>query len=93
MVRSATPGKAAGAFALGLSTAGSYRSLFVPRPYRRFRPSGLPALRGIEENKVKIGVSDLRIAAMVLEQNAILVTRNVRDFRKVPGLRMEDWSK
>ncbi len=47
----------------------------------------------LKKNKLKIGTNDLRIAATVLERNAILVTRNVSDFQQVPGLTIEDWSK
>jgi tRNA(fMet)-specific endonuclease VapC len=36
--------------------------------------------------KVNIGRTDLRIAATVLEYGATLVTRNSRDFKRVPGL-------
>lgn len=43
--------------------------------------------------KINIGKFNLRIAAVVLEQKAILVTRNQVDFGKVPGLIIEDWSK
>lgn len=43
---------------------------------------------------LKLGVkkTDLRIAAITLEHAGILVTRNLRDFRRVPGLVIEDWS-
>jgi tRNA(fMet)-specific endonuclease VapC len=34
---------------------------------------------------------DLRIAAIVLEHTGVVATRNVRDFRRVPGLLIEDW--
>ncbi len=35
---------------------------------------------------------DLRIAAIVLELAATLVSRNLRDFRRVPNLVVEDWA-
>jgi tRNA(fMet)-specific endonuclease VapC len=42
--------------------------------------------------KLRIGTQDLKIAAIVLSQNAILVTRNYRDFEKIPQLRMTNWA-
>lgn len=38
-----------------------------------------------------IGPMDLLIAATALEQGAVLVTHNVKEFRRVSGLRLEDW--
>ena len=43
--------------------------------------------------KLNVGKNDLRIAAIVLEADGILVTRNKRDFERVPELRIEDWSQ
>jgi tRNA(fMet)-specific endonuclease VapC len=41
----------------------------------------------------KVGRMDLRIAATALEHNAVVVTRNIRDFKRIPGLQIEDWSQ
>jgi tRNA(fMet)-specific endonuclease VapC len=38
----------------------------------------------------RIGKDDLRIAAIVLEDDDTLVTRNAKDFQEIPGLRIED---
>ncbi len=40
----------------------------------------------------RLGTMDLKIAAIVLANNATLITRNNRDFGKIAGLRIEDWT-
>jgi tRNA(fMet)-specific endonuclease VapC len=47
---------------------------------------------GLEANGEPMGNMDLMIAAQALAVGAILVT-NDRVFRRVKGLRIEDWSK
>ena len=46
----------------------------------------------LRRQKVRIGTLDLRIASIALANGAKLLSRNLRDFRKVPGLDIEDWT-
>ena len=39
----------------------------------------------------RVGTMDLRIAAIALSLNASVLTRNLVDFTKVPGLKVENW--
>lgn len=43
--------------------------------------------------KVRIGSADLKIACIALVQSVLLLSANLRDFRQVPGLRVENWLK
>jgi tRNA(fMet)-specific endonuclease VapC len=46
----------------------------------------------LERRGQPIGPLDLQIAAHALSLNAILVTNNEREFRKVAGLTVENWA-
>ena len=43
--------------------------------------------------RLKVGKMDLQIAATALHYGGTVVTRNMRDFKAIPGLISEDWSK
>ena len=42
--------------------------------------------------KLNVGKMDLRIAAIALEAGATVITRNLRDFQRVPELACENWA-
>lgn len=49
------------------------------------------AFDSLTKQRVRIGTNDLKIAAITLAHDATLLTRNSRDFAKVPGLKFENW--
>lgn len=57
-----------------------------------FTATAIDIYHGLVKQKIRIGSQDLRIAAIALSVNGILVTRNQRDFAKVPNLVIQDWS-
>jgi tRNA(fMet)-specific endonuclease VapC len=45
----------------------------------------------LEKQGALIGPYDLLIVSIALANNVTLVTHNTHEFRRVPGLQMEDW--
>jgi tRNA(fMet)-specific endonuclease VapC len=47
----------------------------------------------LEKEGSIIGSNDLFIASIALANNGILITHNTKEFKRVPGLYIEDWVK
>lgn len=61
-------------------------------PVLPFDASALDQFTRLKQRRVRIGTSDLRIASIAIVHGATVLTRNLRDFRQVPGLAVEDWT-
>jgi tRNA(fMet)-specific endonuclease VapC len=59
----------------------------------RFDDQAADEFERLKKHRLRIGTPDLKIASVALVQNALLLSANLRDFGKVPGLRVEDWLK
>jgi tRNA(fMet)-specific endonuclease VapC len=46
----------------------------------------------LRRQRIRLGTMDLRIASIALLHDAVLLTRNMSDFSKVPNLKIEDWT-
>jgi tRNA(fMet)-specific endonuclease VapC len=62
-------------------------------PILHFTEPAMIRYQSLQGMKLGVRAADLRIAAIVLEHQAVLVTRNARDFQRVPNLRIEDWAE
>ena len=62
-------------------------------PFDRQAASAYAEVRAtLEKQGTPIGPNDLVIAATVLGRNGTLVTHNRKEFGRVPGLRVVDWT-
>lgn len=46
----------------------------------------------LKKRRIRIGTMDLRIAAIALSRRLTVLSRNLRDFKRVPDLPVEDWT-
>lgn len=44
-----------------------------------------------QAQKIRTGVEDLKIASISISRNALLLTNNLKDFKRIPGLKVESW--
>jgi tRNA(fMet)-specific endonuclease VapC len=58
-----------------------------------FDEAAIQRYTDLKRLRLKVRKMDLQIAATALQHGGAVVTRNVRDFKAIPGLRVEDWSK
>ncbi len=56
-----------------------------------FDEAAADAFERLRAERIRIGAMDLKIASIALAHDALLLSANLRDFRQVPGLRVEDW--
>ena len=47
----------------------------------------------LQRSKLRVGTLDVRIAGIALTRGALLLSRNLKDFSKIPDLRVEDWTR
>ena len=66
--------------------------LILPFDYAAANDYG-PLRAKLERAGKSIGGMDTLLAAHALSLSATIVTENVREFRRVPGLLVEDWTK
>ena len=65
---------------------------YCATPLLQFTDRAVDEYQRLWLQRLRIGTMDLKIAAIALANDATLLSRNLSDFEKIPGLKVEDWS-
>lgn len=65
---------------------------FSSAPVLPFDAEAIAIFDQLREQKVRVSTMDLRIASIAISRSLVLLTRNIGDFGKIPGLVTEDWT-
>lgn len=76
----------------GYSLLSEILKTFTIAPILPFDAKAILIFQQMREQKIRVATMDLRIASIALSHNLILLTRNTKDFIKIPNLVMEDWT-
>lgn len=71
----------------------SFLVSFTNLPVLAFDESSGLVFDRLVKRKLRVGTMDLRIASIAIAQDAILISRNLVDFERIPDLTVEDWTK
>lgn len=66
--------------------------LYCQAQVLEFDASAAVEFERLQRLRLRVGTMDLKIAAIALAQQATVLTRNLKDFNRVPGLQVEDWT-
>lgn len=58
-----------------------------------FSAAAIGHYEALHRSKLGVRKNDLRIAAIAIENSAIVVTRNRTDFERIPDVRIENWAE
>ena len=59
----------------------------------QFDEKAAEVFQQFKSQKIRVGTMDLKIAAIAVARNAILISRNLSDFMQIPNLTVENWTK
>jgi tRNA(fMet)-specific endonuclease VapC len=68
-------------------------SFFEALPILEFDEPAADRYLQLRRSRLRLGSMDLKIAAIAISRGATLVSRNLNDFRRVPGLSVQDWTQ
>ena len=68
-------------------------SFFASTPVLDFDERAAQRFLELRRSRVRLGSMDLKIAAIAISRGGTLLSRNLTDFRRVPGLSVEDWTQ
>ena len=65
---------------------------FETRPILDFDDAAAAQFGRFRPTKLRVATMDLKIASIAIVNDATLVTKNLRDFRAIPDIRLSDWN-